>query len=406
MNNVDTPKQLHPINTDDFPILSREIDGMPINYLDNAATTLKPQCVIDAITKYYSEVGANIHRGKHFLSEEASVHFEESRHKIAQFLGCSGNEIVFVKNTTEAINTVVNGLCLTKDDYLLSTLDAHHSNFLPWLNAGNLELVRINDDGKINLNHYEKLLKKKPKVVALTHCSNITGIYVPLESMIKMAKEQGALVIVDAAQSAPHRKINLKELGADFIVCSAHKMLGPTGIGVLCGRFSELEKLKPTLLGGGMVDWVELSHFRKRKLPHRLEAGTPHIAGVYGWAAAIDYMQSTDMKRITEHDLELGTLMLNHASQRDYIKIVGNSQDAERAGLISIYLSNYDDMGEIARMMSDSYGIMCRSGHLCSQQFLASQSVGQVLRASAYIYNSEKDIESFFNALDDIYNII
>lgn len=391
---------------EDFPILNRKIDGNRINYLDNAATSLKPRAVIEAIVNYYEETGANIHRGKHFLSEEASVGFEKGRYTLAQFMGCSGNEIVFTKNCTEAINLVAGGLNLSKDDLVITTHDAHHSNFLPWQRIATMKLVQTDQHGQVDLNHYEELLKLRPRLVALTHCSNVTGLYIPVQTMASMARAAGALVLIDAAQSLPHRALHLYDSHADFIACSAHKMLGPTGIGMLCGRQEYLSQLNPMLLGGGMVDWVETDHYRARKLPHLLEAGTPNIAGVYGWAEAIRYMEKIGMDNIATHDTNMGQLLLNEADKRDYIRIIGRGKDHERAGLISIVFTHYDKMSDVARMLSDSYGIMCRSGHMCTQPFLRQQQTGEVLRASAYLYNTPENIHSFFQALDDVHQIL
>ncbi|MFZ6014701.1 MAG: aminotransferase class V-fold PLP-dependent enzyme [Bacteroidota bacterium] len=394
------------VHRDDFPVLTRLLDGNRINYLDNAATTLKPKSVIAAIVKYYEEISANIHRGKHFLSEQASTGFEEGRYKIAQYMGCAGNEIIFVKNCTEALNLIAIGLKLAPDDLVVGTLDAHHSNFLPWSSRCRVSLTKTDNYGQVDLNHYEELLRLRPKVVALTHCSNVTGLYIPLEQMAAMARQAGALVVVDAAQSAPHRRLKLNTSNIDFIACSAHKMLGPTGIGLLCGRQELLSKLEPMLLGGGMVDWVETDHYRTRKLPHLLEAGTPHIDGVFGWAAAIRYLEKIGEEFIYQHDKRMGELMLSEALKRDYIRTIGRGQTFDHAALISISIKGFDNMGEVARMMSDSYGIMCRTGHMCSQPFLRSQSVGEILRASAYLYNTPEDVIQFFQALDDLHSVL
>jgi cysteine desulfurase/selenocysteine lyase len=387
----------------DFPVLSRRLDGMPIVYLDSAATSLKPQSVIDSVSRYYSTVGANIHRGKHYLSEEASAHFEGVRYKMAQYLSVRSNELVFVNNTTAGLNLVAHGLGLTREDLVLVTLDSHHSNILPWQKVARVELVRVDPSGCLDLDHYEELLRRRPKVVALTHCSNVTGIYAPLPVLVPMAKEAGALVVLDAAQSIPHRRVLPAELGVDFMAFSAHKMLGPTGVGILYGQQDRLASLEPSTLGGGAVDWVGEGRYELRKVPHRFESGTPDIAGVYGLASAIDYIERVGLEAIKQHDLELARLLLSEAGRRPFLRILGDSQTAERAAVLSIAVKGCRDLGDVARMLSDSYGVMCRTGHLCAQPLVDYLCEDEVLRLSAYIYNTRDDIMRGFVALDEIY---
>jgi cysteine desulfurase/selenocysteine lyase len=392
---------------EDFPILSREVADNRLVYLDNAATTLKPKQVAAEISRYYLEISANIHRGKHYLSEEASTFYEEGRYKVAQLLGCFGNEVVFVKNTTEALNVVAKGLDIKRDDTVLVCTDSHHSNYLPWLERAAVKLVRIGEQGIVDLNHYEELLKSNPKVVSLTHCSNVSGLYLPVEEMARMAKQVGALVVVDAAQSVPHRRLNMRNWDADFLAFSAHKMLGPTGIGVLYGKQSLLKEMQPVYLGGGMVDWVDASGYRVRKIPHKFEAGTPHIAGVFGLVAAIKYLEKIGFDRLKAHDSELGKFLLSEAQKREYLEVIApGKKDSQRCAIISLKIKGIDDMGNIARMLSDSYGIMCRSGHMCAQPFVDYLSDGEVFRASGYLYNNRQDLVDFFQALDELKKVI
>lgn len=387
----------------DFPILSRVIDDNRVIYLDSAATSLKPVQVVSEISRYYLEVSANIHRGKHYLSEEASVFYEEGRYKVAQFIGAVGNEVVFVRNTTEALNIVAKGLELGKDDTVIVFTDSHHSSYLPWLEKANTELVRISADGMVDLDHYEELLKLSPKVVSLTHCSNVSGLYAPIEKMAQMAKNVGAIVVVDAAQSIPHRRLNVDLLNIDFLAFSGHKMLGPTGIGVLYGKQQYLEKLTPTNLGGGMVDWVDTAGYRARKIPHKFEAGTPHIAGVYGLVAAIKYLEKIGFDRVEAHDLALGKLLLSEALKREYLEVIApGNEAAERCAIVSIKMKKQSNLGDIARMLSDSYGIMCRTGHMCAQPLVDYLANGEILRASGYLYNTKQDVITLFQALDEI----
>lgn len=389
----------------DFPILSRVIDDNRLIYFDSAATSLKPVQVASEVSRYYLEVSANIHRGKHYLSEEASVFYEEGRYKVAQLIGAVGNEVVFVRNTTEGLNIVASGLEIGKNDTVIVCTDSHHSGYLPWVERAKVELVRIDAQGMVDLDHYEELLKLGPKVVALTHCSNVSGLYAPVEKMAQMAKEVGAIVVLDAAQSAPHRRLNVTRLNVDFLSFSSHKMLGPTGIGVLYGKQEYLDKLTPPYLGGGMVDWVDTEGFRMRKIPHRFEAGTPHIAGVYGLVAAITYLEKTGFERIEAHDLELGKLLLSEAKKRQYLEVMApGDQSAERCAIVSLKMSGQESLGDVARMLSDSYGVMCRTGHMCAQPLVDYLADGEILRASGYLYNTKQDVMDLFNALDEIQN--
>lgn len=391
----------------DFPILSRIIDDNRLVYLDSAATSLKPVQVVSEISRYYLEVSANIHRGKHYLSEEASVFYEEGRYKVAQLIGAAGNEVVFVRNTTEALNIVAKGLDIGKDDIVLICTDSHHSSYLPWLEKAHTELVRIDAQGMVDMAHYEELLKLGPKVVSLTHCSNVSGLYAPIEKMAQMAKNVGALVVVDAAQSIPHRRLNVNRMNIDFLAFSGHKMLGPTGIGVLYGKQQYLEKLAPAYLGGGMVDWVDASGYRARKIPHRFEAGTPHIAGVYGLVAAIKYLEKIGFDRVEAHDLEFGRLLLGEAKKREYLEVIAPGTElADRCAIISIKMKQHSNLGDIARMLSDSYGIMCRTGHMCAQPLVDFLANGEILRASGYLYNTKQDVTDLFEALDEIHRVL
>ncbi len=391
---------------EDFPILSREIDDNPLIYLDNAATSLQPRQVISELSRYYLEISANIHRGKHYLSEEASTDYEEGRYKVAQFVGGAGNEIVFVRNTTEALNIVARGLDIGREDIVVVCTDSHHSNYLPWLDRAAVKLVRVDARGAVDLDHYRELLKLNPRVVALTHCSNVSGLYVPLEEMSRMAGEAGALVVVDAAQSIPHRRLNVARLGIDFLAFSAHKMLGPTGIGVLYGKQSHLKKMQPIYLGGGMVDWVDTSGYRIRKIPHKFEAGTPHIAGVYGLAAAIKYLEKIGFDHLEAHDRELSKLLFSEAGKRDFMEVAAPGNHADRGAILSFKMKGCDDMGNIARMLSDSYGIMCRSGHMCAQPYVDYSFNGDILRASCYLYNNRQDVMNLFKALDQLHLVV
>lgn len=389
----------------DFPVLERLIDGEKITYLDSAATSLKPRSVIDSVSNFYSQNGVNIHRGKYYLSEEASDAYERVRHSVAQYLGAFGNEIVFTKGTTEALNLVASGLNLQPDDVVVGFLDSHHAQLLPWRRFANLKLVNQDSEGRIDLEHYHHLLKLNPKVVALTHCSNVTGNVAPIEEMTIAAKKAcNAIVVVDAAQSMPypHLRIDVSKIDVDFVAFSAHKMLGPTGVGCLYGKSSRLNELRPMILGGGMVDWVDVEGSQDRKIPHRFEAGTPPIASTLGFGEALSYLRQFSEKESREHAEELTEAIINGAMRRDYIQLLGTKSVKNRCAIGSLKIKGCNDLSDVARSLSDSYGIMCRTGHMCAQPIVDAQMGGEVLRISAYIYNTTEEIERFYLALDEL----
>lgn len=393
---------------DDFPILKRTIDGRALTYLDNAATSLKPYSVIDAQARYYAEVGGSIHRGKHFLSEEASADFEATRARTGRFFGVPAHEIVFTQNTSAGLNLLASGLHLTPADTVVTTLDAHHSALLPWrLHGAQVMSARVDADGRVDVPDFSRLAQTlRPRVVVIVACSNVTGRYADLETMVAAARESGAFVVIDAAQAAPHRRFNDPSmLDADAFVLSAHKMLGSTGIGVLRGNERLFEYLSPNAAGGGAVDWVDEHEFRFRKAPHRFETGTPDIAATYGLSAALDYLEDLGMEEVERHDARLSAELCLQASSRNYIKVLGGTDPEDRAAILSMELRGCPVLNDVARSLSDSHGVMCRSGHLCAQPLVDSQSNGEVLRISAYIYNTVEDIRTAFDALDDVYRI-
>ena len=393
----------------DFPVLSRLIDGEEITYLDSAATSLKPRQVIDAMSNFYSQNGVNIHRGKYYLSEEASDSYERVRYQIAQYLGAFGNEIVFTRGTTEALNLVAYGLDLQPDDIVIGSLDSHHAQLLPWRRYAKLKLTRVNDDGTIDLDHFHELLKLSPKVVALTHCSNVTGNVAPIEEMARAAKAASdAIVVVDAAQSIPHPhlRIDVSKVDVDFVAFSGHKMLGPTGIGCLYGKTDMLNKLRPLMLGGGMVDWVDMEGSQERKIPHRFEAGTPPIASTLGLGEALNYLRKYSEEESREHNQALTDAIMKGALERSYIRLLGSAKTKDRCAIGSLRIEGCDDLSDIARSLSDSYGIMCRTGHMCAQPIIDQQMGGEILRISAYVYNSTEEIDNFYQALDELVSFL
>jgi cysteine desulfurase/selenocysteine lyase len=392
---------------DDFPALRREIDGQAISYLDNAATTLKPRAVIQAVTEYYETNGANIHRGKHRLSEEASDAYEAARVRLAEHIGAAANEVVMLRNTTEALNLVASGLGLAPDAYIVGALDAHHSQLLPWRRVGRLELTKVDAHGRLDREHFRTLLAGRPQVVALTYCSNVTGVVHPVAELVAEVRAAcDATIVLDAAQYLPHRRVNMRELGVDFMAFSMHKMLGPTGIGCLYGRAEPLAALRPLSVGGGMVDWVDTDGSVDRRIPYKFEAGTPAIASVVGSAAAIRYLEALDGRDRDRHDEELCAALVDGALARPEVNLIGPPDHDDRIALVSLSLAKGVPAGEVARLLSDSYGFMARSGHMCAQPLVTQLAVGETLRVSAYLYNEVSEIEGFYKALDELLGLM
>ncbi|MFE4335509.1 aminotransferase class V-fold PLP-dependent enzyme [Streptomyces sp. NPDC056831] len=388
---------------DDFPALRREIDGRAISYLDNAATTLKPRSVIQAVSGYYESNGTNIHRGKHRLSEEASDAYESSRMVIARHIGAAANEVVLLRNASEALNLVAAGLDLDPDARIVGCLDAHHSQLLPWRRIGRLDLTRVDAHGRLDREHFRTLLRLRPKAVVLTHCSNVTGVIHPVEELIAEVRAAcDATIVLDAAQSLPHRRISVRDLDVDFMAFSMHKMLGPTGVGCLFGRSELLATLRPLTVGGGMVDWVDLDGSVDRRIPFRFETGTPAIASVIGCAAAIRYLEELDTDKRHQYDQELCAALVGGALARPALRLIGPPDRTDRIALASLRLDSGVPAGEVARLLSDSYGYMVRSGHMCAQPVVTDLAGGEVLRVSAYVYNEVSEIEGFYEALDEL----
>jgi cysteine desulfurase / selenocysteine lyase len=386
----------------DFPMLKREIDGMPLVYLDNAATTLKPQSVIDAVVTYYLQSTANIHRGRHRLSEEASDSYEETRYRIAVLAGCASNEVVFVRNTTEALNLASWLLGLDDQDLVIGFLDAHHSQVIPWMHRAKFERVRQTPAFQPDLDHYASLLRLGPKAVVVTHGSNVTGAVAPLEEIVRMAKQAGAAVVVDAAQSIAHRRLNFGKLDIDFLAFSSHKMYGPSGIGCLVGKAGRLQDAQPFHFGGGMVDYVTDTSWQLRKIPHRFEAGTPAIEASYGLRAAVDYIEGLGFDAIETHEAALTQTLVSEIRKRSYLRLLGSYDTAQRMPTASVWIDGLQNLSDVTRSLSDSYGIMCRNGHLCAQPLVDAYTDGEVLRVSAAIYTTPAEITKTFEALDAI----
>lgn len=377
----------------DFPIFKRKVNGKRLVYLDSTATTQKPMQVIGAIKNFYENSNANVHRGIHRLSEEATEQYESSRNKIAGFINSKNNEVIFTRNATESINLVSNSLEFKKDDEIITTYTEHHSNLVPWQETGaKLRFLEIDKVGNLIIN--EKLFTKKTKLVAVTGCSNVIGTINDINKITKIAHENGAMVLVDGAQLVPHKKVDVKRLDIDFLAFSGHKMLGPTGIGVLYGKEKILERMKPFMKGGDMIKEVTRESATWNDLPYKFEAGTPNIAGAIGFGAAIDYLQNIGMETIENHEKEIIKYAMKRAEQEN-LKVYGKV--FPKAGILSFNIKDIHPH-DVATIL-DQQGIAIRSGHLCAQPLMHHLGINSACRASFYIYNNEKDVDALFTGL-------
>lgn len=388
----------------DFPILQRRVHGKPLIYLDNAATSQKPRCVIDALVEYYEGYNANVHRAIHALGEEATAAFEEARRKVARFIGAAeANEIVFTKNASEAINLVAYAWGrkhIGDGDEIVLTPMEHHSNLIPWqqlaqARGAKLRYFELTEDGRIDLEQAERILGDRTKLIALTHASNVLGTINPIARIKEMAAAVGATLFVDGAQSAPHMPVNVQELGCDFFVFSAHKMCGPTGIGVLYGRAELLEAMDPFLFGGEMIRNVSLFEATWNDIPHKFEAGTPNIADAIAFGRAIDYLEQIGMDRIKAYEEELVAYALQVLGALPGMTIYGPKE--ERAGLVAFNFGNVHphDLSTVL----DREGIAIRAGHHCAQPLMKHLDVPATARASFYFYNTKEEIDALARAL-------
>lgn len=391
-----------------FPILDQQVHGRPLVYLDNAATTQKPRVVLKALRRYYEHDNANVHRGIHELSNRATAAFEAARARAAGFLNArSAEEIVFTRGTTEGINLVAiawGGKNIKAGDTILLTEMEHHSNIVPWQllaerTGAQLAYVPITGDiGLLDLSALDRLLTRDVKLFALTHISNSLGTINPVADLCARARRLGITTLVDAAQSAGHRPVDVQEIGCDFLVLSGHKMCGPTGIGVLYGRQEQLERIPPFHGGGEMILTVDFHASTWKPAPHRFEAGTPDISGAVGLHAAMDYLDAIGRKKIAEHDQELGAYAFSRLSRLKRIRLFG--PHIGRAGLISFLLQDVHAHDVVT--LADQQGVALRGGHHCNQPLMRKLGVESTARASFYIYNTTDEIERLAATLEDI----
>ena len=400
----------------DFPILKRKVNGYPLIYFDNAATSQKPRQVIEAIKDFYENHNANVHRAVHTLSQEASELYEEAHEEVTKFINANGmEETVFVRGTTEAINLVAYSWGLRnlgKDDEVIVSLMEHHSNIVPWeiiskINGFKIKYIEVNGDGTLNYESFEKLVSKKTKMVCVSHVSNVTGIVNDVKRITKIAQEHGALTLVDGAQSVPHLPVNVKDLGSDFVAFSGHKMLGPTGIGVLYGKREILEKMEPFHGGGEMIREVSYDPEKKRcsiawnVLPWKFEAGTPNVCGAVGLMEAVKYLRHVGMDNVKEHEEMLTKYALRQMEGCcPKIMIYGTKDTSAKCGIIPFGvegLSSHD-----IALFLDNYGIMVRSGFHCAQPLHEILKLNSSARVSFYIYNTREEIDRFAEVLKEI----
>ncbi len=388
----------------DFPILARTIHDKPLVYLDNAATAQKPQSVIDAISDYYTSINANIHRGVHLLSVAATEGYETARRKLRLFINAAkSEEIVFVRGATEGVNLVAQALArpmLNRGDEIVITTMEHHSNIVPWQmvceqTGATLRVAPINDAGELIVEEYRRLLGSRTKIVAFAHVSNALGTINPVRELASLARDCGAITLIDGAQAAPHLRVDVRELGCDFYVLSSHKMFGPTGVGILYGRHELLDRMSPYQSGGEMIKSVTFEKTIYNDVPHKFEAGTPDIAGAIGLGAAVDYLNGVGLEAIAAHEhdlLEYGTAVL---STIPGVTLVGTAK--EKAAVLSFTIDGIHphDVGTIL----DHEGIAVRTGHHCAQPVMDRFGLPATVRASLAFYNTRSEIDALAGAL-------
>ena len=392
----------------DFPILKVKVNGKPLVYFDNAATSQKPKQVIDALSDYYENYNANIHRSIHKLGEQATLAYENAHKKVAEFINSDPEEIVFTKGATESLNLVAYSLTenLKPNDEIILTQMEHHSNLVPWQQLAkkkNLKLnfVEFDEEGKLRLGQFEELLNKKTKIVSVVHMSNALGTINPVEEIAKTVKEKSsAYFIVDAAQSVPHMPVDVKKMNCDFLAFSGHKMLAPTGIGVLYGKKELLEKMQPFQYGGGMIKEVTFKDTKFNDIPWKFEAGTPNIAQGIGLAAAVDYLNKVGMKNIMNHGKELANYCYEKLSEIDEVEIYGPK---ERGALVSFNVKEVH--AHDTATILDSEGIAVRAGHHCTMPLHSVLGIPASTRASFYLYNTKEEIDKLAEGIQKVIKV-
>ncbi|MCC7364476.1 MAG: cysteine desulfurase [Dehalococcoidia bacterium] len=392
---------------EDFPILAQTVNGRPLVYLDNAATTQKPRQVIDALVRYYETTNANIHRGIHTLAQQATEQYEAVRGKVAAHIGAGRpEEIVFTRNATESINLVARAwadMHVGEGDEVVLTLMEHHSNIVPWQllarrKGAVLRYVGLTPGGEVDLDHLRELVGPRTKLVSVVHASNVLGTINPVADIAAIAHSAGALVLADGAQSAPHLPVDVAALGVDFFALSSHKMLGPTGVGVLWARHSLLEEMDPFLGGGEMISLVRQEHSTWADVPHKFEAGTPNIADVIAFGAAIDYLGGLGMANVREHEKAITAYAMDTLLRIPGVSLHGPMDVEHRGGAVSFAVDGVHphDMSTIA----DGHGVAIRAGHHCAQLLMRRLQVSATNRASFYVYNLPEEVDALVESIE------
>lgn len=390
----------------DFPILEQKVNGKRLVYLDSAATSQKPRSVIDALSRYYNEYNSNVHRGVHTLGSLATDAYENARIKVAQFIHAKSEmQIVFTRGTTESLNMVAHGYArarLHAGDEIVITPMEHHSNLIPWqqvasVTGATLKYIPLQEDGTILLSDVEAAITDKTKIVSMVHVSNVLGTINPIKEVARIAHAHGAIMVVDGAQSVPHMPVDVQDLDCDFLAFSGHKMMGPTGIGVLYGKPDVLAQMEPVHFGGEMIDTVELYTSTWKEVPYRFEGGTPIIAGAVGLAVAIEYLEKIGMQAIHEEDYALTEYALQRLAELPEVTVYGPKSGTERGALVTFNLAGVHphDLSTVL----DSEGVAIRAGHHCAQPLMRELDVTATARASFYIYNTEDDIDALVSAI-------
>jgi cysteine desulfurase / selenocysteine lyase len=397
----------------DFPILARKVHNKPLIYLDNSASSQKPIQVIDAISNYYKTSHANVHRGIHQLGEEATIAYEEAHKTVAQFINASSwREIIFTKNATESLNLLAYSITqmFEEGDEIIVSRKEHHSNFVPWQQAAirhklTLKICNINEEGKVDTKHLKALLTKKTKIVSISHMSNVLGAANDIKNIAKIihantTKKGHTLLSVDGAQSVPHMPVDVQDIDCDFLSFSSHKMCGPTGIGVIYGKKEYLQNMPPFLMGGGMVGEVTENKTTWAEIPWKFEAGTPNVAGAVGLTAAIHYLEKIGMENVWQHSKEIAKYAINELKKHEDITIYGPTTTREKGAVIAFNIKNIHAHDVVSIL--DKEGIACRAGHHCAQPLMDHMKIQATVRLSAYIYNTEEDIDALITALQKV----
>ena len=397
---------------EDFPILNRQVNGKQIIYFDNAATTQKPKSVVDALSNYYLNHNANVHRGIHLLSEEASLMFENAHSTVSNFLNAKYEEVIFTNNTTDSLNTVAYGLekYIQPNDEIVLTRKEHHSNLVPFQQLAKrqnakIRFIEITEDGMIDLASAAEIINSKTKIIAFPHMSNVLGSIAPVDELSKLGRENDSMIILDGAQSVPHMTMDMQNIDVDFMAFSGHKMLAPMGIGGLYGKEEMLEKLDPMKFGGDMISSVSYEDAKWNKLPYKFEAGTPNVGGAIALAAAIDYLNSIGMNNVRKIEHYLTNYALEKLKELDFVKIYGPDID-NRGGVISFNITGGDNgffvhPHDVSQVMDD-YGIAIRAGHHCAEPLMRHLEIPATSRMSFYIYNTIEEIDTSIQAIKEV----